>query len=117
MKIAIDTKHDSKEDIKKAIQLLQHMVNEPATSEVLSEQESSNTYTDMFAEKPQEKSQPYTNMFAENPSTPEPPKQEQTVFNIFDSTQQEESSEPEQDEESQEEESEVEIEKPEIIPY
>ena len=52
MKITIDTKEDSPEDIKKAIQLLQHLIGEK-NNDVFSvnSNESSNAFQSIFSEQ------------------------------------------------------------------
>lgn len=64
MKITIDTKEDSPEDIKKAIQLLQHLIGEKSSNE-FSVDESSNAFQSIFGEQTQDEASQTTEQVSE----------------------------------------------------
>ncbi len=78
MKIAIDTKEDSREDMRKVIKLLQHIVGDSSNGAIFSDN-SSDIFSDPSSESPSEPSpEPsssssgaFFNMFGDN--SPPPP--------------------------------------------
>jgi hypothetical protein len=107
MKIEIDTKHDSHEEIKKVIKMLQHLVGE---NSVTSQLEPSSGFTNIFADDS-------SSSGSSGPSEPIQPSQQsqQGIFNLFDDdseNQPEQQTQEEQDDSSTEERTRIEI-----VPY
>jgi hypothetical protein len=78
MKITIDTKEESKEEIKKLISFLQKLVDEDSYSSSSSPEPAAGAFN-MFSDNDSEGSSSYTNIFGENK-----PEEKEETFNVRD---------------------------------
>ncbi|MBS3136362.1 hypothetical protein J4401_05365 [Candidatus Woesearchaeota archaeon] len=81
MKITIDTKEDSHDEIRKVISLLTHLIGNSGNSEVINESKPSG-FVDMFSDNKQSDSQgSIFGMFSDAPSQKSEPQPD--VFSMF----------------------------------
>ena len=99
MKITIDTKEDSHDDIKKVISMLQNMVaHSSSNNSLMFEDNSSSNYPSESSPEPaKEATGAFLNMFGDNPSSPPdaPSSADSSVISFpEDDTQEEEKEDP-----------------------